>query len=130
MSTTNEVQSIINCQDVQQANVVLLAVSYDGASSFGKGAEGGPTAIRKNLDRQIELRNWRTGTTPELKIAWCEVPVTNPVAMYRETNFVRPEKIVSLVAGVYRRCLERGQFPILLPSECGRRSSTTTSRKK
>jgi agmatinase len=63
--------SIIN-SDGYEAEVVLRAANNDISSSFGKGADKGPEAIRACLDRQIEFREPRTGivATERLKITW------------------------------------------------------------
>lgn len=66
--------SIINCQEPRDADVVLIGARYDGTSSFGKGADRGPQAIRACLDRQIEFYERTTGTSPaeRLRIAWVD----------------------------------------------------------
>jgi agmatinase len=66
--------SIINCEDPSDADVVLIGARYDGTSSFGKGADRGPAAIRACLDTQIEFLDRVSGTSPaeRLRIAWAD----------------------------------------------------------
>ena len=66
--------SIINSQP-HQADIVLVAANNDISSSFGKGADRGPAAIKDCLDRQIEFREPRTGIVAieRLKIGWLDL---------------------------------------------------------
>ncbi|HXV78207.1 MAG TPA: agmatinase [Candidatus Polarisedimenticolaceae bacterium] len=66
--------SIINCADPARADVVLIGAGYDGTSSFGKGADRGPAAVRDCLDHQIEFDDRISGGNPaeRLAIAWVD----------------------------------------------------------
>jgi len=61
-------QSIINCENLLKADVLLLGAGYDRTSSGGKGADKGPAAIRWALDTQIEFYHPYTNTSPAEKL--------------------------------------------------------------
>ena len=125
MTQSNEVKSIINCENPGEANIVLMAVPYDETSSFGKGANEGPAAIRGCLDRQIELFHPETNTTPveELAIAWQRLDMYKTLVtlsdQYEDDVRVTlsPEEMVKTVASAYQENLRRKQFTILLGGE-------------
>ena len=87
--------SIINCADPADADVVLIGARYDGTSSFGKGADAGPEAIRACLARQIEFFERTTGESPgeRLRIAWVDAG---------ELGSLDPEAMVERLSEVYR----------------------------
>jgi len=58
------VESIINCEALEDADAVVIGVPYDHGASFGQGAAQGPAAIVACLDRQIELFERHTRTEP------------------------------------------------------------------
>jgi len=68
-------ESIINCARPEDADVVLLGAPYDRTSSFGKGADRGPAAIRACLDTQLEFYDRVSDRSParECRIAWVDV---------------------------------------------------------
>jgi len=88
--------SIINCPRAEEAQVVLLGASYDRTSSFAKGADRGPAAIRACLDTQIEFYDRASAGSParELRIAWIDV------AGLEELD---PEAMVERLAAEYAR---------------------------
>ena len=88
--------SIINCEDPREADVVLIGARYDGTSSFGKGADRGPAAIRACLDTQIEFRDRVSGTSPaaKLRIAWVDAG---------DLARLSPEGMVERLTAEYRR---------------------------
>jgi len=104
------VDSIINCKNPLEAQVVLLAANYDKTSSFGKGANKGPVAIRTCLDRQIEFweRTTRTSPTERLKIAYHNMS---------DLNHLRPEEMVNAVESVFEKLYERGVFVLTVGGE-------------
>lgn len=100
--------SILNCDDAAAADVVLIGAPYDGTSSFGKGADQGPSAIRECLNRQIEFYDRVSKTTPveELKIAFLSL---NDLAS------CSPEQMVEELEREYS--LHSGKFRVLLGGE-------------
>lgn len=70
------VQSIINCERLDQADAIIVGAPYERSVSFGAGAAKGPQAIVSCLDNQIELFERRTRTTPACtyKIAFRMLP--------------------------------------------------------
>jgi agmatinase len=66
--------SVINAS-AGAADVVLIAANNDISSTFGRGADRGPAAIRLCLDEQIELLEPRSGinATSRLKIGWLDL---------------------------------------------------------
>lgn len=106
MSIIQPVQSIINCENPNEADVVLVGVPFDGTSSFGKGADGGPKAIKECLDRQIEFKNTLTGTIPinNTEIYWVRLPVGDGKYMSER------------VSGFYQDTINK-QFPIMIGGE-------------
>jgi agmatinase len=100
--------SIINCADAEQADVVLLGAAYDVTSSFGKGADRGPAAIRDCLDHQLEFHDNISGGNPasRLRIAWEETG---------DLNRLSPEAMVTQLGQTYRR--HDGRFRVLVGGE-------------
>jgi agmatinase len=58
------VESIINCEALEDADAVVIGVPYGHGASFGQGAAQGPAAIVACLNRQIELFERLTRTEP------------------------------------------------------------------
>jgi len=95
--------SIINCLEPRDADVVLIGARYDGTSSFGKGADRGPQAIRACLDRQIELYDRTSGTSPaeRLRIAWVDAG---------DLARLDPQAMVERLAAEYERLAPAFRF--------------------
>ncbi len=104
------VRSIINCGDVSEADIIFLAANYDGTSSFRKGSDKGPPAIKNCLDTQIEFYDPYTGTTPTdlYRIAYHDIG---------DLNHLRPEEMIKKVAAEFERHFTRGKFIITLGGE-------------
>jgi len=104
------VDSIINTTSPGEADVILLAANYDRTSSFGKGANRGPGAIRAVLDSQIELYERFTGTVPaeRLKIAFVDLT---------DLNKLSPEQMVETVAKAFKERYQDGKFIISIGGE-------------
>ncbi|MFH1173866.1 MAG: agmatinase [archaeon] len=104
------IDSIINCDNISAADVVLLAANYDRTSSFGKGADKGPQAIKRCLDGQLELYDPYTGTTPTqlYKIAYHDLG---------DLNYLRPEEMVRKVAEEFKKLYCAGKFVVSLGGE-------------
>ena len=100
-------ESLLNCENPKEADVVILAANYDRTSSFGKGADKGPEAIRECLDWQIEFYDRVSGWSPveHKKIAWHDpgdLSQLSPEAMVQKLSQVCAEfneKFVLLVGG-------------------------------
>jgi len=104
------VPSILN-SDPAVADVVFIAANNDISSSFGKGADAAPAAIRRCLDSQIELREPRTGidAASKLKIGWRELGDLN--------GDRSPDALASAVASVADACsstLKAGRRPFVI----------------
>lgn len=102
--------SIIN-SGVEGADVVFVAANNDISSSFGKGADKGPEAVRRCLDGQIEFREPRTGIVAarRLKIAWLDPGDLNGA---RDAD-----ALASAVQVVAKTCAEvrkAGAFPFVI----------------
>lgn len=87
--------SIINQSDPTAADVVLIGASYDRTSSFGKGADRGPAAIKDCLDHQLEFYDRISDGVPasRLGIAWVEVG---------DLEQLTPDSMVERLEQVYR----------------------------
>jgi agmatinase len=98
----------INCRDAADADVVLLAAPYDRTSSFGKGAQRGPAAIRGCMETQIELYDRVSRSIParDRRIAWVEV---------EGLERLEPAAMVERLAAVYREHAPR--FRVLVGGE-------------
>lgn len=107
------VESVINCQDVHEADVVLLTAPYDRTVSFRKGAVNGPAAIVRCLKYQVELFDSRTFTVPaeNLKVA------EEFVLFFPDLNELEPAVMVEMVEESCDVLLRRGKFVILLGGE-------------
>lgn len=104
------VESIINCGDSYEANVVLLCAGYEKTTSFGKGAGKGPEAIINCLDKQIEIFERETKTEPLTK---------TKIAIYKidEINKLEPKEMTELVGDSFEKFYEKGKFVITLGGE-------------
>ncbi len=85
----------------------MIGAPYDATSSFGKGADRGPAAIRACLDRQIEFYDRLSGLSPAngLKIAYVETQLAG----------LSPERMVHVLEEEYRR--HEGKFRMILGGE-------------
>lgn len=104
------VPSIIN-SDPDAANVVFIAANNDISSSYGKGADAGPAAVRECLASQIELREPRTGidAASRLKIGWRDLGDLN--------GDRSPDALAAAVASVAAACsatLAKGRLPFVI----------------
>jgi agmatinase len=100
-------QSIINCKNPQEADIILLPANYDKTSSGGKGADKGPKAIITFLDRQIEFYNPLTDSNPTQTHRIACVP-------HRDLNALSPGKVVALIARQFETYYKKKKFIITL----------------
>jgi len=89
-------ETLINCARPEDADVVLLGAAYDRTSSFNKGADRGPAAIRACFDQQLEIYDRASDRSPseERRIAWVDVEGLEPL---------EPEAMVERLVEEYRR---------------------------
>ena len=116
--------SIVNCENWEEADVVLLDAPYDRTSSFGKGADKGPAAIKEMLDRQIEFYSRWTRRVPadEVKIAYRDLAEQYADLAGWDVGFGEsaPGEMVERVAEVYGRFFGKHwnrKFVVLLGGE-------------
>lgn len=104
------VSSIINCVNHGEADVVLLGANYDVTSSFGKGANLGPSAIVNCLHSQVELYDRITGSSPaeEAKISYHDLG---------NINHLRPEEMVEFVKENHSAHFGLGKFVLTIGGE-------------
>jgi len=103
-------ESIINCEDLSGADVVLLSANYDKTSSFGKGADKGPEAIINCLQNQIEFYERFTKTEPCCKYRIAHHDLGN-------LNNLEPEEMVNIVAKEFEKYYKEKKFVIMLGGE-------------
>ncbi|MEK7083582.1 MAG: arginase family protein, partial [Patescibacteria group bacterium] len=98
--------TIINNQKPNEANVVLIGIPFDRSSGLN-GADGGPEAIRKMLNEQIELYEPITGTSPAeyLNIAYKKV---------EGLKYTNAESMVKMVKSCASAPSLVGKFPIAI----------------
>lgn len=103
-------ESIINCSNPEQADVVILGAGYDRTSSFGKGADKGPEAIIGCLHSQIEFWDRHSKTCPrdQYKIAYVDLG---------NLNNLSPEDAVHQIRDFWRDYYRLGKFVVLLGGE-------------
>lgn len=107
---SEQVASIVNCDNVKEADVVLVSANYDTTSSFGKGADKGPAAILQCLHRQIELHDRWTGMLPieSLRIAHCDPG---------NLNHLSPDEMIAEVRKYCAPLFRSGKLVIVLGGE-------------
>ncbi len=94
-------------RDPEKSRVVIVPVPYDKTSSWGKGADKGPTAILEasqiveNYDIESDSEPYKTG-----------IYTDNPVTEDRT-----PEKMAQAVEKRITAHLSKGKFPIVLGGE-------------
>jgi agmatinase len=101
---------LINHKDPRTADVVLLAAPYDKTSSYGKGADQGPRALRHSFNTQLEIYERFTRTRPAdtIKIAF-----DNSLKIAS----LRPELMIKQVAPKFLTYYKAGKFVILVGGE-------------
>lgn len=99
------IDSIINSNDIENADIGILGVPYDASASFGKGAFRGPSSVKECLDIQIELFDRFTKNEPcyERNIAYEQFP-----------DSINQEKPEDMVQKVFERHKDIQGFPIVL----------------
>lgn len=100
----------IIAKDVEDANVIILGVNYDGTSSYGKGSDQAPNAIIEVLDKQIEIYERLTGLSPsqDLKINYKDLG---------DFNKLSSDKMVSKIKNVFKGLYSKNKFIITLGGE-------------
>jgi len=101
------VDSIINCNDIKEADCIILTASYDRTSSLGKGANNGGLQIVKCLHEDVEFfdRYNLIETGYVYKIAHKKLNVSNKLL---------PEKMVENIRKEYSDLIDMNKLIVLL----------------
>lgn len=102
--------SIINCNNFNDSDIVLIGANYDKTSSFGKGADKAPAEIKKCLDKQIEFYDRHTNSVPRKKSKIFYMNLGN-------LNNLTPEKMVEKLSLEYKKVVSADKFPIIIGGE-------------
>jgi len=105
------IDSIINCSNIEESEVLLLTIGYDRTASHRKGAVEGGLAIVKCLKEDVEFFNRYTKTEAgyENKIAHLDIG---------NLNDLYPEDMVFTVKDKYKDIYsKKDRFPIILGGE-------------
>ena len=94
-------------RDPSKAKVVIVPVPYDKTSSWGKGADKGPSAILE-ASQIVENYDIESNSEPYKVGIFTDKPVTENKS---------PEKMVAAVEKRMSEHLAKGKFPILLGGE-------------
>ena len=105
------IDSIINCENIDEADALLLTVGYDRTASHRKGAVDGGLAVVKCLREDVEFfdRYTKKETGYEYKIS--HVDMGNLNSLY-------PEDMVLRVKEKYKQIYDnKNRFPVILGGE-------------
>lgn len=105
------IDSIINCQNIEESEVALLTIGYDRTASLRKGSVQGGMSIIKCLQEDIEFFNRYTKREAgyEHKIAHQDMG---------NLNNLYPEEMVAKVKEKYKNIyLKKDRFPVILGGE-------------
>ena len=105
------IDSIINCQNIEEAEVILLTIGYDRTASHRKGAVEGGNAVVKCLHEDVEFfdRYTKRDTGYEHKISHLDLG---------NMNDLYPEEMVSKVKEKYKDIyIKKDRFPVILGGE-------------
>lgn len=105
------IDSIINCKNIDEADVLFLTVGYDRTASLRKGAVGGGLAVVKCLHEDVEFfdRYTKMDTRNEYKITHLDMG---------NLNDLYPEDMVARVNEQYKNIyLKKDRFPVVLGGE-------------
>ena len=104
------VDSIINCQDIDKADVLILTAAYDRTASLGKGARNGGFAIVKCLHEDVEFFDRYALTEPcyIYKIAHKDLGISNDLL---------PHQMVEKICTAYYELMDETKFLMLLGGE-------------
>ncbi|MBS3163267.1 arginase family protein [Candidatus Woesearchaeota archaeon] len=94
----------------ENADVIIIEANYDRTSSYGKGSNKAPKAIKKIFDNQIEIYERITGLNPaeDLRIEFQDLG---------DLNTLSPEKMVSKIKKVFKNLYKKNKFIITLGGE-------------
>ncbi len=105
------IDSIINCKNIEDADVLLLTIGYDRTASGGKGAVDGGMSIIKCLREDVEFFDRHTKTEPGYKYQIAHLDMG-------DINNLYPEDMVSKVKNKYESIYSnKKRFPIILGGE-------------
>ncbi len=91
------------------AKIVIFPVPFDGTSTYGKGADKGPTAIL-TASQFVEPYDIETASQPHMQ-GICTMP---PLAVYNNTD---PETVVKLIQKKTAQFLRDEKFVVMLGGE-------------
>lgn len=94
-------------RDAKTARVAILPVPYDGTSTYGKGADKGPSALLE-ASSQLENYNIETEKEPYRVGIYVEQPVIEKKS---------PERMAAEVEKRVKEILGKGKFSVLLGGE-------------
>ena len=95
-----------NCR-LENSQIVIIPVPYDGTSTWGKGADKGPKAII-DASTHMELYDIETDSQVVLHGIYTDKPVE---------DFDSPEEMSAAVEKAVSAWLEKGKFPVLIGGE-------------
>jgi agmatinase len=105
------IDSIINCKNIKEADVLLMTVGYDRTASSRKGAVNGGMAVIKCLQEEVEFFDRYTKMETGYKYKISHMDMGN-------LNDFYPEDMVSRVKEKYKNIyLKKERFPVLLGGE-------------
>ena len=105
------IDSIINCKNIEESEVLLLTIGYDRTASHRKGAVDGGLAIVKCLHEDVEFfdRYTKKDTGYEHKISHLD---------FGNLNDLYPEDMVLKVKQGYKNIFSKKErFPVILGGE-------------
>ena len=105
------IDSIINCNNIEEADAVLLTVGYDRTASHRKGAVDGGLAVVKCLHEDVEFFDRYTKIETGYKYKISHVDMGNLNNLYPEDMVI---KVKEKYAQIYSN---KNRFPIILGGE-------------
>ena len=105
------IDSIINCKNINEADVLLLTVGYDQTASHRKGAVNGGLAVIKCLHEDVEFFDRYTKIDTGYKYKISHEDMGN-------LNNLYPEDMVKKVEERYKQIYsKKSRFPVLIGGE-------------
>ena len=104
------VDSIINTNKIEEADVVIVSASYEKTASSRKGTIHGPNGVMKMLDSKLELfdRKYKLELTDKINIAHKDLG---------KISSLSPEKVLAKITNEASKILDKNQFIFLLGGE-------------
>lgn len=104
------VDSIINTQNINDADVVLVEAPYEQTTSSRKGTINGPKAVINMLDQKLELfdRTYKIQPTDKIKIGNQNL---------ENINTMNPEEALAEITSQCEKLINQDKFVVLLGGE-------------